>query len=123
MMEEEQKSEDQLKKILIGGWHPHLDPDLERIMNMALNWVMYGIIFFLILAVIGAMQYNEYMSRAWAYAFITAADCSCKVDSSILMNRSIALPNPANLPGTRGLSIDNVPEQDLNLSKYIEAGR
>jgi len=98
-----ENSENIVKKLLIGRWHPKIDPDLEKVFNVILDLLVYGIIFYLAIDVMMAGQYNEYQTRSYCYTFITAAQCKCMGQSpEILLNRSIAIPNPSLILQTQG---------------------
>jgi hypothetical protein len=100
MEEEEEKKEEKIvKTLLIGRWHPKIDPDLEKVLDRILDLLVYGTIFYLAVDVMMVGQYNEYQSRSYCKIFIDAAKCTCGYDTSILTNRTIALPNPSLLPG------------------------
>lgn len=98
-MEEEKKDENIVKTLLIGRWHPKIDPDLEKVLNKVLDLLVYGTIFYLAIDVMMAGQYNEYQSRSYCYAFLNAAQCKCMGQNpEILLNRSIAIPIPSLIP-------------------------
>ena len=100
-MEEEKKDENPIKTLLIGRWHPKIDPALENVLNKILDLLVYGTIFYLAVDVMMVGQYNEYQTRSYCYNFLTAAQCYCRESPEILLNRTIAIPNPSLVPQTQ----------------------